>query len=90
MSDSYVMLNKVKIKDYKSISWCDVSLEPLTILVGKNGSGKSNFIDALRFLSDSLSVSLGYALGERDGFENIKRTSKGHIKSIAIGVEVHL
>jgi predicted ATPase len=45
-------LRRVRIRNYKSIKFCDVTLEPLTVLVGRNGSGKSNFVDALAFLRD--------------------------------------
>ncbi len=45
-------LRRVRIRGYKSIAFCDVTLVPLTILVGRNASGKSNFLDALAFLSD--------------------------------------
>ncbi len=45
-------LRRVRIRNYKSIKFCDVELEPLTVLVGRNGSGKSNFVDALGFLRD--------------------------------------
>ncbi len=45
-------LKRVRIRNYKSIKFCDVELEPLTVLVGRNGSGKSNFVDALGFLRD--------------------------------------
>jgi predicted ATPase len=38
-------LRRVRIRGYKSIAFCDVTLEPLTVLVGRNGSGKSNFLD---------------------------------------------
>ncbi len=47
-------LRRVRIRGYKSIAFCDVTLEPLTILVGRNASGKSNFLDALAFLRDVL------------------------------------
>ena len=45
-------LRRVRIRGYKSIAFCDVALEPLTIFVGRNASGKSNFLDALAFLRD--------------------------------------
>ena len=45
-------LRRVRIRGYKSIAFCDVALGPLTILVGRNASGKSNFLDALAFLRD--------------------------------------
>ncbi len=36
-------ITRVVVKDDKSIVECDVRLEPLNVLVGLNGSGKSNF-----------------------------------------------
>ncbi len=45
-------LRRVRIRGYQSIAFCDVTLEPLTILVGRNASGKSNFLDARGFLRD--------------------------------------
>ena len=51
-SSKPAFLRRVRIRNYKSIAFCDVTLEPLTILVGRNATGKSNFLDALGFLSD--------------------------------------
>lgn len=59
-------LRRVQIRGYKSIAFCDVTLEPLTILVGRNASGKSNFLDALAFLRDALD-GLDSALVEHGG-----------------------
>ncbi len=54
-------LRRVRIRGYKSIAFCDVKLEPLTILVGRNASGKSNFLDALAFLRDALEEGVNSA-----------------------------
>jgi predicted ATPase len=53
------------IQNYKSIAFCDVPLGPLNFLVGLNGSGKSNFVDALRFCRDALRKSLEQAFSDR-------------------------
>jgi len=45
MTDS-VFLTRVVLHQYKSIAGCDVRLSPMTYLLGSNGSGKSNFVDA--------------------------------------------
>ncbi|MEK7755050.1 MAG: AAA family ATPase [Acidobacteriota bacterium] len=45
------MLNRIRIRGYKSLTGVDVKLEPLSVLFGPNGSGKSNFLDALQLLS---------------------------------------
>ena len=48
------MIRRVKIRNYKSIKNCDVELKPFTILVGRNGAGKSNFLNAVRLVTEGL------------------------------------
>src|SRR6266516_3975501 len=64
-------LRRVRIRNYKSIAFCDVTLEPLTILVGRNASGKSNFLDALAFLRDALTTNFTDATNRRGGWNSI-------------------
>ncbi len=45
------MLKRIRIKGYKSLEDVEVELNGLTVLVGANASGKSNFLDAVQFLS---------------------------------------
>src|SRR5262245_26927474 len=61
-------LRRVRIQGYKSIALCDVRIQPLTLLVGRNGAGKSNFLDALAFLRDLMENSLTEALKRRGGW----------------------
>lgn len=75
---SPVFVPRVRLKNYKSIAACDVNLQNLTFLVGPNGSGKSNFVDALRFVTDSLRSSLDHALRDRGGIKEVRRRSGGH------------
>ena len=44
-------INNIKIKGFKSIKEVDIELKPLNILIGANGSGKSNLIKAFEFLT---------------------------------------
>ena len=76
MKDS-TFIRRVFLKNYKSIAACDVRLRPLTFLVGRNGSGKSNFLDALRFVADALNSSLDHAVRARGGIDDVcKRPDK--------------
>lgn len=75
---SPVFLRRVVLKNYKSIGSCDVVLGALTFLVGANGSGKSNFLDALHFVRDALTGSLDNALSDRGGLNEVRRRSTGH------------
>ena len=86
MKDS-TFITRVALKNYKSIAACDVRLGPLTFLVGRNGSGKSNFLDALRFVADALNLSLDHALHNRGGINSVRRRSRGHPHHFSIRLE---
>jgi predicted ATPase len=86
MKDS-TFITRVVLKNYKSIAACDVQLQPLTFLVGRNGSGKSNFLDALRFLVDALNSSLAHAIRDRGGINDVCRRSRGHLNHFSIRLE---
>lgn len=45
------MLKRIHLRGFKSFSDLTVELEPLTVLLGPNASGKSNLLDALQLLS---------------------------------------
>jgi type I restriction enzyme M protein len=48
------MIHRVRVQNFKSIIDVTVDLAAVTVLVGKSGTGKSNFIDSLRLLRDVL------------------------------------
>ena len=85
-----VFLNRVLLRNYKSIGQCDVRLGPLTYLVGANGSGKSNFLDSLHLVRDALAGSLDNALNERGGLAEVRRRSSGHPTHFGIRLEFTL
>jgi len=64
-------LRRVRIRGYKSIAFCDVPLQPLTILVGRNAAGKSNFLDALAFLRDVMEAGAIEAVKRREGWSSV-------------------
>src|SRR5262245_30447459 len=64
-------LRRVRIRGYKSIAFCDVQLAPLTVLVGRNASGKSNFLDALAFLRDVMDTNVPVAVKRRGGWSSV-------------------
>ncbi len=54
------MIKRIKICDFKSIRELELNLDPVTVLVGRSGSGKSNIVQAIRFLRN---VLLNYQKG---------------------------
>lgn len=87
---SPIFLTRVVLRNYKSIGACDVRLQPLTYLVGANGSGKSNFLDGLHLVRDALAGSLDNALNERGGLAEVRRRSSGHPTHFGIRLEFRL
>ncbi|VTU02285.1 chromosome segregation protein smc : Putative uncharacterized protein OS=Rhodopirellula baltica (strain SH1) GN=RB457 PE=4 SV=1: AAA_23: AAA_21 [Gemmataceae bacterium] len=49
------MIKRIRIQNFRSLVDVTVDLDPLTVLIGRSGTGKSNFVRAVRFLRDSLS-----------------------------------
>jgi len=62
-------LRKVKIEGFKSIGSAELKLDDLNVVIGANGSGKSNLIGAFRLLDRVLSHNLQlYVASEPDRF----------------------
>lgn len=76
-------ISKVQIRNYKSIknvSFCfDQGIDAIHCLIGKNGSGKSNFIDAICYFHDML--------GGKDISQNIMDSNNIYVQSCDIEVE---
>ncbi|NEA34493.1 AAA family ATPase [Streptomyces sp. SID13031] len=76
-------ITELRLRDFKSYRDATIPLEPLTILIGRNGSGKSNALDAIEVLAQ-------LAKGEevRDALEGGRRESAG-IRGGAEGCAAH-
>lgn len=48
------MIRRIRIQNFKSLADVSVELGSLNVLIGKSGTGKSNFVEALRFLRSYL------------------------------------
>ena len=59
------MIATVEFEHWKSYSQASLHVDPLTVLIGTNASGKSNALDALLFLHRVASGSLLIAALDR-------------------------
>lgn len=82
-------LKKLTVHNYKSLRYVTFCPTPLTAIVGPNGSGKTNFSDAMDFLSDVYTHGLELAVVRKGGFENIAFRKMRRTKA-AIEFEVTL
>ena len=81
------MVTKVRLTSYKSIPTSSVVLGALTFLVGRNGAGKSNFIDALEFIHDAVDTNLDAAIRAHGSPGSIRRVGSTEVGiSVSVGV----
>jgi len=66
-------LKRAEVEGYKSIARCEVDLSRLSFLIGRNGAGKSNFLDALRFIHDAVNTNLQSAATAHGGIGSFLR-----------------
>ena len=82
------MISQVFISNYHSFDGTHVTLDSLTVLVGPNASGKSNFVDALKFVSSGLDRGLEDVIADRHGYRNLSRWSGRRPRSVGVAVIV--
>jgi len=77
------------LKRFRSIPSERIEFDNPTFLVGRNGSGKSNLVDAFSFLADSMAVPLQAVFDRRGGITAVRnRTSgKSYPPNLGLGVE---
>jgi len=81
------MLRTLQISNFKSLSDKPVSLQKLNVLIGANAAGKSNFVDAIKFIHEIIKDRVSKAVGKRLGWTNV--LTRGKDKSSKISIEIH-
>lgn len=85
------MITHLRAKNYRSLAELDLSFERLTVLVGHNGSGKSNIVDVLRFVQDAMRHGLDSAIVNRHGMSALRRWSdKGRPFDVEISLDFEI
>lgn len=83
-------LRRLSIRNFRNIGRCDVGLAPLSVVVGRNGAGKSNLLDGIAFVSDAVRGSLEEAVRDRGGIDAVRRRSTGHPRTVRFALELRL
>jgi predicted ATPase len=85
-----MIVKHIKLHNWKNFQNCEVDLPERCFIVGANASGKSNFIDALRFLRDIAKQSSGLqsAVENRGGITKIRCLSFRRQSNVSITVEL--
>lgn len=81
-------LKSIKVQHYKSLGDVAVDFAPdVTVIVGPNGVGKSNFVDVLRFLHDAVTDDLEHAVTKREGIGRLLQNYQ--TKPYKIGIQIN-
>lgn len=81
-------LTRLRLSNWRNFTKVDVELSLRVFVVGPNASGKSNLLDALRFLHDVVAVGGGFrsAVRARNGVPRIRCLSARREPNVAIDV----
>lgn len=83
-----MIISKLKLTNWKNFKSIDIDLIERVFVVGANASGKSNLLDAIRFLRDVAAHGLQKAVTLRDGVSKIRCLSARAPSTVRI--ELHL
>jgi predicted ATPase len=85
-----LQISHLQLKNWKNFANCDVAVASRAFLVGPNASGKSNFLDAFRFLRDLASPGGGFqeAVRRRSGVSAIRCLAARRYPDIELRVVV--
>lgn len=85
--------SRLKLENWRNFLSVDVALQRRVFLVGPNASGKSNVLDALRFLRDIADPQGGgllAAISKRGGVSQIRSLHARRNPNVAIEIELDL
>lgn len=87
-----VRLSHISLKNWRNFRSVDIPVADRLFIVGPNASGKSNLLDALRFLRDIADTGGGLqqAVAERGGLKRVRCLSARNFNNGRVGLELRL
>ena len=85
-----MQFSRIRLENWRNFAEVNVPVKTRVFLVGANASGKSNFLDALRFLRDLVSTGGGFqkAVLDRGGVSKIRNLAARQKTHITLDVEL--
>jgi predicted ATPase len=81
-------ISQLRLKNWKNFKETSAAFADRTFVIGPNASGKSNLLDALRFLRDVARSGLGEAVGSRGGVSSIRCLAARQYSDVLVGVRI--
>lgn len=86
-----MLISNIRLKNWRNFQSLDVPLRDVTYVLGPNASGKSNLLDALRFLRDVSKTKGGglqAAVAERGGISKVRCLHARRDPEVEIDIEL--
>jgi predicted ATPase len=85
-----MLISRLELKNWRNFRAINVELSDRVFIVGANASGKSNFLDALRFLRDIAKPGGGLqsSLSQRGGLSKIRCLSARKDPDVELGISI--
>jgi predicted ATPase len=85
------MLRRIRVEGYRSIRSLDFELGQVTVIVGENGTGKSNLYRALSLLREAATGGLAPAIAREGGMKSVLwagETQKNTARAVSLSVDL--
>ncbi|MEO8955524.1 MAG: AAA family ATPase [Ktedonobacteraceae bacterium] len=81
---------KLHLENWRNFTQIDVTLQQRMFLIGANATGKSNLLDAFRFLRDIVRVGGGFekAVADRNGITHLRNITTPSHSDVVIDVQL--
>lgn len=83
-------IRRLILKRFRSVPAERIDFDNPTFLVGRNGSGKSNLVDAFAFLAEAMASPLQAVFDKRGGIASVRNRTSGqsYPPNLGFGVEL--
>src|SRR5579864_2266963 len=88
MDQSSVRFGQFSIRGFRRLFDVRLSLRPLSVMIGANGTGKTSVLDVLSLLASSAQRKLSPAISELSGLANILTYDRAHELGLGITMDV--
>ena len=82
-----MFIERLRVTNFRSFRELELELSPLSVLVGANASGKTNFVQLFRFLRDVANEGFDSALALQGGVELVRNLRLGASEPLTIEIE---
>lgn len=83
-----MLLSKISINNFKSFDDIDIDFGKINVVVGANASGKSNLIQAIKFIKDIEDMGIEDAVSMQGGIDFLMNMQTKEKKSCTIAIEL--